>query len=267
MNDIVSHLDIETEGAAMLVLAGVDIMLKARPKWTADDIAALRRVYPVSGSDGAAKALPHKTIGAIHHKARNLGLLAPGYKKRTEKFHSSPHIDAAIRRYYQGTPQWGGLSKLAHQVGRPVRWVSDRALLLGVQVRRFEVAKWSDAEIALLRENASKIPVTISRIFTKHGFKRSANAIGLKLTRLHCDRSDDDTYTASGLAALFNVDKTVIVSWIKKGWLKARTRGSDHPNDAYQIHHNAVRRFVAENAGAVDIRRVDKFWFIDLLAG
>jgi hypothetical protein len=267
MTDIVSHLDIEAEGAAMLVLAGVDMMFKARPRWTSDDLDKLRAAYPVSGSDGAAKVLPHKTIGAIHHKVRQLGLARPGQKKKAEPFCSTPHIDAAICRYYRGDAKRGGLSKLAHQVARPVKWVSVRALSLGVQVPRFDAGKWSDGEIELLRKNAAKIPITISRVLRSHGFKRSANAIALKLARLRCDRTDEDIYTASGLAELFCVDKSVITSWIRKGWLKARLRGSGHPNDAYEIHHNNVRRFVVENAGAVDIRRVDKHWFIDLLAG
>lgn len=260
--DFVSHLDVADEGKAMLVLAGIDVMMKTRPRWTQEDIAALRGGWAVDGSQGVAAALPHKTIGAIHHKARALGLVLPKFKRR-EKFSSTPHIDEAIRRYYHGAPKYGGLSKLAHQVGRPVPWVSRRAGELGIVPQRFDAGKWSADEIDLLRKNASAPSSTIARTFRRHGFHRTVNAINLKIIRLRCDRSDDDMYTAVGLAELFGVARNVVTAWITKGWLRATIKG----NGNHQIRHSNVRRFVVENVGAVDIRRADKFWLVDLLAG
>ncbi|KKK66329.1 hypothetical protein LCGC14_2965200 [marine sediment metagenome] len=56
-----------------------------------------------------------------------------------------------------------------------------------------------------------------------------------------------------------------------KGWLKVDRRGTERTpvqgGDMWWIRYAEVRRFVVDNAVAVDIRKVDKFWFIDLLAG
>jgi hypothetical protein len=265
--DFVSHLDISDDAKAMLIVAGVEAMQRTCVPWSAREIEILQMTYSTGGAARCAEMMPRRTIGAIGFKARSLGLPRPPFKKRQTRFSTTPHIDAAIRRYYQGSPERGGLSKLAHQVGRPVAWVSSRANALSLAVPRFDSAKWSEDELALLHQHAAKIPQTISRIFRRQGFNRSPNSIHLKRTRLRCDRASDDTYTALGLAELLGADKSLVASWIRKGWLKAQTRGSGHPNDTYIIHHKNVRRFVIENVGAIDIRRADKFWLIDLLAG
>lgn len=265
--DYVSHLDIPDDAKAMLIVAGVETMFKAKPQWSPEDVAILREHFTKAGAAHCATLLPHKTIGAIHGKARSLRLALPPQKKQTAKYFSTPHIDEAIRRYYQNNPKRGGLSKLAHQIARPVKWVSVRAAYLAVQAPRFDSVKWDDREIELLREHAFRVPAAIARILRKNGFRRSPNAINLKRTRLHCDRSTDDYYTAIGLAELMGVDKSTITTWVRRGLLKAQKRGTTHPNDSYLIHHNAVRRFVVENANAVDLRRVDKYWFIELMAG
>jgi hypothetical protein len=267
MMDHVSHLNIETEGAAMLVLAGVELMFKAKPRWSEADRAVMREHYPKGGLVAVRTLLPHKTEGAIYQMARELKLSAPGYKRQTERWMTTPHIDAAIRRYYSGTPRKGGLSKLAHQMGRPASWVSTRARQLGCAPPRFRELPWSDRELQLLRDNGAKIPVTIARILHKHGFRRTSGAVSNKLVQLHCDRSDDDHYSATSLAGLFGVAQPVVTGWIKRGWIKAKTKGTTREHDIFRIHRNAVRRFVIENAGAIDLRRVEKHWFIDMMAG
>lgn len=266
MMDFVSNLDIADKAKAMLIVAGIEVMQREKRPWTDRDLDIVRKNYPTGGVSKCAEQLPDRTVGSIGFKARTLKLKRPPSKRRSP-FPSSPHIDEVIRRYYQGTPRWGGLSKLAHQVGRPVPWVSSRARDLGVQIPRFDSRKWSQAEIDLLRKNAAKVPCVISRIFRKNGFHRSGNAILIKLRQFRCDRTDDDMYSAKGLAELFGFSPPVVSGWIKKGWLKVHMRGTAHPHDVYVIHHKAVRRFVIENVGAIDIRRADKHWLVDLLAG
>lgn len=267
MMDHVSHLNIETEGSAMLVLAGVEMMQRRKDHWSERELAVLREHYPTGGASKCAEYLPSRTLGAIGWRARTMRLPKPPFKKHAPAFTSTPHIDATIKRFYQLNPKKGGLSKLAHQIGRPVAWCSRRAGDLGIQRPRFPSVEWTEREIELLRVNAWRTPGAIARILRRHGFHRSPNAVNLKLCRLRCDRTSDDMYTAFGLAELFGVDKSVVTAWIRKGWLKANKRGSEHPQASYAIHHRDVRRFVIENAGAIDIRCVEKHWFIDLLAG
>ena len=265
MMDVVSHLDIADEGKAMLVLAGVALMSSTSVPWSPEEIALVRRHYPTGGASQCAEYLPRRTIGD-QLKAKVLHLPKPPFKRHAAAFVTTPFIDAAIKRHYANNPQRGTLSKLAHQVARPVGWVSRRAIEMGIQRPRFDSPKWSEQELDILRASAWRVPGAIARILRKKGFRRSTNAIQIKLTRLRCDRSKDDVYTASGLGELLGANKDTVAAWIRKGWLKASTRGSGHPNDSYVIHHKDVRRFVIENAAAVDLRRVDRDWFIDLLA-
>lgn len=266
MMDFVSHLDVSDDGKAMLVLAAVEAMSRTVVPWSPEELALVRQHYPAGGATRCAEHLPRRTIGAISLKAKALKLAKPPFKKHAAAFTTTPHIDAAIKRHYANHPQRGGLSKLAHQLARPVGWVSRRAVEMGIQRPRFDSPTWSEPELEILRASAWRVPGAIARILRRKGFRRSTNAIHLKLNRLRCDRTNDDVYTASGLAELFGVDKSTVTTWIRRGLLKAHTRGSDGPNDAYAIHHANVRRFVIENAAAVDIRRLDKDWFIDLLA-
>jgi hypothetical protein len=37
--------------------------------------------------------------------------------------------------------------------------------------------------------------------------------------------------------------------------------------DEYWIHRHDVRAFVVANVAAVDLRKVEKFWFVEMLAG
>jgi hypothetical protein len=238
-----------------------------RPRWSASEIAIMRQHYPTGGAPRCRALLPERRTCAIHWRARTLGLSAPKNDGRAERIITTQFIDDAIRRYYVGTPKRGGLSKLAHQLHRPPAWVAARARRLGITREKFPSLPWSEPEIALLRQHAAKIPGNIEKILLRKGFRRTTGAIARMITLLHCDRSDDDHYTASGLAGLLGVQAKVVCGWIAKGWLKAQTRGTTREHDIYRIRHSNVRRFVIDNVGAVDLRRVDKYWFVDLIAG
>lgn len=268
MTERVSAFDEGQDLPPDMVLAGVEMMFRRKKApWSPHEIAIVREHYPKGGLAAVKALLPYRTDDTIHWKARSIGVRALGYQRRTEQWTTTLFIDDAIRRYYLGTPRKGGLSKLAHQLNRPASWVSSRARHLGITPPRFKEQPWSDREIELLRQHAAKVPTTIAKILKRYGFTRSSGAVSVKLNRLRCDRSDDDNYTGTGLAALFGVRVNVVSGWIRQGWLKAQMKGTTREHDIYRIHHKAVRRFVIENAGAIDVRRVDKIWFIDLLAG
>ena len=99
---------------------------------------------------------------------------------------------------------------------------------------------------------------------------RSETAIKVQLRREDADRKDPHHCSASALAQLFGVDPKRVTGWILRGLLKAERRGTDRVatqrGDSWWIHRRAVRRFIIDNASAFDIRKVDKFWFVDLLA-
>jgi hypothetical protein len=233
--------------------------------WTAAELDALRTNYPSGGYKACKPHMPLRTDLSIHKKAQELGIKGPGPQDR-QKWFTSPHIDDAIRRAYAEDPVRGMTTRLGRRLGRPPTWIVNRARQLGVTVPRMKPDNWSAAEVALLREHAYRTANAIARIFRRAGFKRSPNAIQLRLTRLRFDRTHEDLYNGTQLAALFGVRQQKISQWIANGWLKARGRGTTRDHDIHQVHRKDVRRFIIENVGAVDLRRVDKHWFVDLVA-
>lgn len=252
-----------------------DIQAKTGPKrfWTTREERVLRENYTEHGAERCAELLPGRTMGAVHQHAQKLGLKGKQFANREfrQRWTTSEQIDAVIRRAYQGEPQRHHIAKLAQTVGRPRWWVSKRASQLGIVAPRFKELPWTQAEVELAENNAHKHPQTIARMLKRHGFKRSPTAIIVKLKRLGAMRDDPDHYTARGLAELFGVDAKGVTRWIEKGWLQAKHRGTDRKDvqggDMWWIHRKHVRRFVIENASAVDFHKVDKFWLVDLLAG
>jgi hypothetical protein len=59
--------------------------------------------------------------------------------------------------------------------------------------------------------------------------------------------------------------------WIESGDLKAIRRETARTElqggDIWFIEKTAVKAFIIQNIGIVDIRKVDKFWFVEMLTG
>jgi len=245
-----------------------------RRAWTNKEIATLKATYPVGGVAGCIQVLPGRSATSIYQHANAEGLRAPKGKKGAERqqWTSSPQIDAIITRAYQGTPSKGGIKTLARTAARPLWWISKRAAKLGLSQPRFREPAWTEPEIEFISANAHKDPNGLSRMLKYRGFTRTATAISVKLKRLGSPTgkcADLDHYTANQLAGLFGIDRKGIGAWISKGWLKADRRGTarvaEQGGDEYWIHRRDVKKFVVENAAAVDVRKVEKFWFIELL--
>lgn len=249
--------------------------------WTNREIAVIRELYPSGGLSACLAQLPGRTATAIYQVARRQGLVKltregkpPSVRNR---WTSTPHIDEAIRRAYQGEPTSGAISRLAATLGRPRRWINCRAQSLGVAVPRFKEVPWSEEELDLLAAQVSQHPAVIQRNFRKAGFARTATAIAVKLKRLRIcvgAHGDDDHYTIAGLAEAFGCSQDTIRKWIKDGWLTAKKRKavaqSAKPGDdglMWRIDRRALRKFIVDNVAAVDFRKVDKFWFVDILTG
>jgi hypothetical protein len=244
--------------------------------WTTHELKVLRGTYPSGGPEACVSLLPGRSAHAIYQRAAAEGLVPPRSRGAVprQRWFGSPQIDAVIKRVYQGTPKdRGEINALARSVGRPRWWVSKRATALGLKAPRFKELPWTEPELELIVANAHKDPETISRILRRQGFTRTPTAIVLKINRTGHARgrnADPDHYSANALAKLFGVDIHTITAWIKKGWLRARRRGTERTaqqgGDEWQVHWRDVRAFVLDNVAAIDIRKVDKFWFVDLLA-
>lgn len=254
-----------TEGASVREIIDQNPMVgeprsAARRFWTGREEKLLRETYP----------------SGIYNHARGMGIDGPATARRggrpRERWASNEQIDRIITEVYQRAPKKNDIKKLAVTVGRPRWWVSKRAQKLGLVAPRFKEPPWSEAEIELVAANAHKAPPTIRLILAGKGFRRSPTAILVKLKRLGTGtgkNADVDHYTATALAKLFGIDVKSLTRWIDKGWLRAAKRGTARVEaqggDEWWIHRRDIRAFIIESTAAVDIRKVDKFWFVEIL--
>ena len=246
----------------------------ARYFWTNKEAEIVSRHYATGGATAVMKLLPNRTRGSIYQQAKKQGVMYGDNKPRPRQvWETTGEMDRLITECYRSEPERGKIKMLARNISRPYWWVKKRAAALGLATQALNGNKeleWSEAEISLLEENSYKNHEVIARIFRAKGFKRTATAIVVKRTRLQCDTVDIDHYTATQLAIEFGVDSKVVTRWIDRGWLKARRRGTDRTDrqggDMWWIKRKQVRAFIVDSIGIVDIRKVNKIWFVDILA-
>ncbi len=245
--------------------------------WTGREEKVLREQYAIGGVPGCVALLPGRSASSIYNRANLLELRSPATIKRRgvprERWSASEQTDAVIRNVYQRIQDKNDITNLAKTIGRPRWWVSKRAAKLGLISPRFKAPTWSATEIAIIGENGHLSAAAIRRRLLRAGFKRTETAILVKLKREGVGTgrdADPDHYTAGALSQLFGIDAKGVTAWIIKGWLKAKRRGTARTDqqggDEWWVHRKDVRRFVIDNAAAVDVRKVEKSWFIDLLA-
>lgn len=255
-----------------------EIRTGTRRFWTNREIRLVREIYPTSGLPGCIPLLPGRTAGSIYQRACQLKLASPMERDRQQgvprqKWTSNEHIDGAIRRGVSQATSKGDMLRLAQSLNRPRYWVSQQAAKLGCVPPRFKEPPWTQAELDIIANAAHLDPKTLKKHLARAGFQRTATAVVVKLKRLGADRTDPHHCTANALATLMGVDRKTVCDWITKGWLAADRRGNqqfvehEHERDHHWIRYTAVRRFIVDHPAHVDIRKVDKFWFIDLLAG
>lgn len=242
-----------------------------RYHWTNKEAAVVANHYPTGGVKACLPLLPHRTKSAIYQQAKHLGLVEK--KMPRGSWPTTEEIDRKIIECYRNRPEKGAVKLLAKAVSRPYWWVKKRGVNLGVAqpvLTENKEPDWSAAEIDLLEKHSHKLPEVIARVFRASGYARTATAIAVKRKRMQCNTIDTDHYTATQLAKEFGVDIKVVTRWIDQGWLVAGRRGTKRTDsqggDQWWIKRKHVREFVVESIGIIDIRKVDKVWFVDLLA-
>lgn len=239
--------------------------------WTIQERRLLQAHYPAGGLAACLALLPLRSERAIYAAAVSLGVRFAGKKRYRHWGPSTEAIDAQIRETYQMHPEKRAVQRLVARLGRPRQWVFRRATELGCVFPRLKDPPWSAEEDALLGDHAHKTPGAIQGIFRRRGFSRSKTAIQVKRKRLHLETADIDHYTANQLASCMGVDAKAVTRWIDHGLLAATRRGTkrvpQQGGDEWWIHRAQIRKFVVTNQAAVDLRKVDRYWFIDLLAG
>ena len=202
-------------------------------------------------------------------KCKSLGRV--NYKKG--KWPISPEMHKEIKRLYQtrvGMSKDHPVKAYAEKIGYP-RWKITRyAMTQGWVARQKKARGWSEKELRILQQSAHRHPEVIQRHLKRTGFNRTVVAIVQKRKRQRCLKNIGGQ-SAYQLAQCFGIDSHTITRWIRLGYLKANKRGTERTSkqggDTYFIRDKWVRDFILEYIAEIDIRKVDKFWFVDLLAG
>jgi hypothetical protein len=186
------------------------------------------------------------------------------------KYKPTAPIDELIRDAYrkQRTGDRSALGKVSRDIGWPRDAVCKRGAELGVA--RVKELPWSRAEEDILERFGHMSPSGLQRQLATAGFHRSIGAIQVKLNRNRV-KQNLDGYSACKLADAFGVDVHKVLLWIRRGLLRATRRGTDRlvtqGGDIFWIPRREVKRFVLRAPEEIDLGRVEKIWFLDLLTG
>jgi hypothetical protein len=81
-----------------------------------------------------------------------------------------------------------------------------------------------------------------------------------------CQRHDE-SYTLAGVCEGLGCYHAKAKRWCDEGWLKGTRRTNHADNDPWTFSPKQIRDFIIAHPEEIDLRRVEKLWFIDILAG
>lgn len=247
--------------------------------WSAKELDTVKHYYPKGGTAACLAHLgPHRTPSGVYQQASKLGLRAPAgtasdktTAKKAEKIAPPAGFNEALRAFYQegDGKKRGECNAFADSWNLPRWWVTKRATALGLVLPHKKEPPWTRAEEALM----AKVPLhdvnKCAEIFRQHGFNRSPTAIMVKAKRLNLSRRYKATFSATGAARVLGVDIKWITSEILRGALRAEKRPTkrlaQQGGDPWSIERASLRAYIIEHLGRVDMRKVDKFAFVDVL--
>jgi hypothetical protein len=245
--------------------------------WTDAEKAIVQQYYPSGGCAACLAHLgPHRTPSGVYQTAKKLGLtteqgVVADYKGTRGKIEVPAGFDDALRKFYEEGDgrKRGECNAFADRWKLPRWWVTKRAIKLGLVMPHKKEPDWTKAEIALM----SKVPLhdldKCARIFRQHGFARSPTAIMVKAKRLDLRRRYTATFSATAVARILGVDGKTVTREIIQGDLVAVKRPSrrlpQQGGDPWSIERAELKRYIVAHLERIDLRKVDKFAFVDVL--
>ena len=177
------------------------------------------------------------------------------------KYFWTPEHDTFIRKHYDARVL-GRARDIASHLGVPKWALNRRARDLGLS--RIKDAPWSPADVAYLETH-------YHRLATKQIAKnlgRTVTAVKLKAKRLGY-RKNGEGYNAHSLSQALGVDPHWVIRRIREGKMSASTRSTERlpqqGGDSYLITDQEVVRFIRKHTFEIDLRKVDRLWFLDLV--
>ena len=216
---------------------------------------------------GAIVAEPKGLVFRTDREHAHAPHVAAGARRR--KWAATEAIDQAIRRAYQkliAENDRQALKRVAAEIWWPKHAVGRRAAELGLS--RVKEADWSLAEVAILEADTMYGYEMIRKKLREAGFERSRTSVLQKRKRMGLVRAYDG-YSATSLSKLMGIDGHAVTGFIDRGLLQAVKRGTSRTEaqggDTNYIAHAAVREFLFAHADEWDLRKVEKWWFLDLI--
>jgi hypothetical protein len=183
------------------------------------------------------------------------------------KYRFTSEIDDEILYTYRiNTDNKPRVINLARKINM-LRWaVYQRALKIGAVTSSHQKKSWSKEEVSILKQYAQFEPQTIMKKLQKAGFHRSIASIVLKRKRMRL-LSNLKGMSASLCADFLGVDLHWVLNYITQGLLKAEVIRRDREGKAtYFIREKDIRKFIIDNPELIDLRKVEKYYFIELVA-
>ncbi|HSI41790.1 MAG TPA: helix-turn-helix domain-containing protein [Xanthobacteraceae bacterium] len=240
--------------------------------WTEAEDDILRRHYETGGLSACQAHLPHRARASIYNHAHKLGLQRQGLPAVRQKHEASPELDERIRAEWAQLHGRGAVNDLANRLGVPRWWLSDRARRLGLTIPHRKEPAWTDAENDLMRKVPLHDPDRCAEIFRQHGFRRTPTAIVVRAKRLDLSRrATRETLSARQAAAILGIDDKTVTALCIAGELAATRRADrrlpQQGGNAWEIKRADLRQYIVEHLERIDLRKVEKFAFVQLLTG
>jgi hypothetical protein len=238
--------------------------------WTEAEDAVVRQHYPTGGAAACLPGLPNRGIGAVYQRAGKLGLKGQHYSPAGRKRREYPaDIDDRIREAWPTLQGKGATNAWADEIGLPRWWLTKRATALGLTKAHKKEPPWTQTEIDLMHKVPLHDPMRCSRIFREHGFSRSPTAITVKAKRIDLSRRYRATLSATSTAKILGIDAKTFTRMILTGEIPAEKRQTQRlpqqGGDPWSIKREDLRAYIIEHLERIDIRKVEKFAFVDLL--
>lgn len=199
---------------------------------------------------------------------KNIGMVG---SRKNHKWVIDAQGHNLIREAYRRPTGNGEIKNLAKKLGVP-RWKVTRYAQHHLWTKRTKkMPEWTESEIKILKSNARHSPEEIQRALKKAGYARTVVGILLKRKRLRMTNQSLDGYSASSLAMCLGEDNHFITQAIKTDELPAtrrvQNRTKQQGGNAFWIKPKDARKWILDNVNRIDLTKVDKYWFVDIVSG
>lgn len=208
------------------------------------------------------------TRSSVNSKRARLGL-EPVNKEARRVWQSSPAIDEAISQAFgKKYERLGSIRNAMKATGWPQHAVVRRAVELGLTHPRSDIP-WTEAEEKLLEKYAYQslpsIQIHLRRDLGKH---RTQSSIATKRGRMAL-LGNLHGMDLTALADALGVGGATVRRWLEGGAIRAILRFPELQavgRHVWFFPNEEIRRFILEHVEMIDLTRVEKFWFVDLVA-